>query len=261
MEWILLILSLLSRSTRAASPVSSPSPAAAPAPTRAVATTATPAKRPDVAVKAATQPAPWPVAASEKAKLPAFPGPEWEPDLPVRPAVMARAVQLIGPLHQAGKHTIELTEGRWIAYAPKMHGTKKAVEAFRRKKQSSSSVVVSPKVPLAQTRPSTPIEPVVMSTPVPVAPKAAAPVVVSPVVSPPAPSTPAASAASTIPPTLRRGSQGPDVVTVQRLVGAEPDGKFGPKTEAAVRAYQSANGLQSDGIVGPKTWASLLGAN
>lgn len=258
MEWILLILSLLSRSRA----VSSPSPAAATAPTRAVATTATPAKRPEVAVKVATQPAPWPVAPSETAKLPAFPGPEWEPDLPVRPAVMARAVQLIGPLHQAGKHTVELTEGRWIAYVPKMHGSKKAVEAFRRKKSSSSSVIVAPKVPLAQTRPSTPIEPVVMSTPVPVAsPKAAAPVVVSPVVSPPAPSAPAASAASTIPPTLRRGSQGPDVVTVQRLVGAEPDGKFGPKTEAAVRAYQSANGLQSDGVVGPKTWAALLGAN
>lgn len=35
------------------------------------------------------------------------------------------------------------------------------------------------------------------------------------------------------------------------------DGKKGPKTEAAVRAFQRANGLEPDGIVGPKTLAKL----
>jgi len=37
------------------------------------------------------------------------------------------------------------------------------------------------------------------------------------------------------------------------------NGQFSPQTEAAVRAYQQANGLQVDGIVGPQTRAALLG--
>jgi peptidoglycan hydrolase-like protein with peptidoglycan-binding domain len=37
------------------------------------------------------------------------------------------------------------------------------------------------------------------------------------------------------------------------------DGDFGPKTEIAVRAYQSKNSLAADAVIGPKTWAKLLG--
>lgn len=40
--------------------------------------------------------------------------------------------------------------------------------------------------------------------------------------------------------------------------GLQVDGIFGPKTEKAVRDYQTANRLQVDGIVGPKTWGALL---
>lgn len=60
-------------------------------------------------------------------------------------------------------------------------------------------------------------------------------------------------------PTLRRGMTGALTRTVQGKVGAEVDGEFGPKTEAAVRAFQRTHGLVPDGIVGPKTWRALDG--
>ncbi|WP_164018707.1 peptidoglycan-binding protein [Pyxidicoccus trucidator] len=69
--------------------------------------------------------------------------------------------------------------------------------------------------------------------------------------------------ASLAPPTLRSGSKGASVVTLQnklKAAGFNPgaaDGAFGPKTEAAVKAFQRARGLTSDGVVGPKTWSAL----
>lgn len=53
---------------------------------------------------------------------------------------------------------------------------------------------------------------------------------------------------------IKRGSRGKDVQRIQRAVGVTQDGIFGPKTEAAVKAYQRRHGLKADGIVGPKTW-------
>ena len=65
-------------------------------------------------------------------------------------------------------------------------------------------------------------------------------------------------------PTLRTGSTGDDVRRLQRLFvmmktlgPAQIDGDFGPKTEAAVRDFQSGAGLSADGVVGPLTWAKL----
>ncbi len=56
---------------------------------------------------------------------------------------------------------------------------------------------------------------------------------------------------------LRRGDEGPLVVKLQEKLGVEAIGKFGPKTEAALKAWQAANGLTADGIAGPFTLAKL----
>jgi peptidoglycan hydrolase-like protein with peptidoglycan-binding domain len=62
-------------------------------------------------------------------------------------------------------------------------------------------------------------------------------------------------------PVLRNGSKGLPVRRLQKrmqLAGfaiPEVNGRFGPKTEAAVKALQKQAGLGEDGIVGPKTWA------
>jgi putative chitinase len=58
---------------------------------------------------------------------------------------------------------------------------------------------------------------------------------------------------------LKLGSEGEDVKKLQIKLGVDPIGKFGPKTDAAVKAWQSANGLTADGVVGPATWAKLMG--
>lgn len=60
--------------------------------------------------------------------------------------------------------------------------------------------------------------------------------------------------------TLKKGSRGQDVKTLQTLLHLYADGIFGILTEEAVKDYQRQNGLTCDGIVGPKTWA-MLNAN
>lgn len=59
-------------------------------------------------------------------------------------------------------------------------------------------------------------------------------------------------------PTLRRGSKGPEVVTLQTCLNAKPiDGDFGAITETAVRDFQRRNALGVDGVCGPATWGKL----
>lgn len=63
---------------------------------------------------------------------------------------------------------------------------------------------------------------------------------------------------------IRKGDRGDSVRWVQyalKMWGAAivVDGIFGPKTDAAVRTYQAANGLKVDGIVGPKTIGKMEG--
>ncbi len=66
---------------------------------------------------------------------------------------------------------------------------------------------------------------------------------------------------------LRKGSSGSRVTTLQKrlielgyLTGAA-DGKFGDKTENAVRSFQKRNGLTVDGIVGNATNAKLISSS
>ncbi len=58
---------------------------------------------------------------------------------------------------------------------------------------------------------------------------------------------------------LKLGSEGEDVKKLQIKLGVDPIGKFGPKTDTAVKDWQSKNGLTPDGVVGPNTWAKLMG--
>jgi peptidoglycan hydrolase-like protein with peptidoglycan-binding domain len=64
-------------------------------------------------------------------------------------------------------------------------------------------------------------------------------------------------------PTLKTGSQGQAVMTLQTVLRqtgdyqGSVDGIFGPITDAAVRKFQARAGLVADGIVASKTWYAL----
>lgn len=66
-------------------------------------------------------------------------------------------------------------------------------------------------------------------------------------------------------PTLRRGSKGKWVTTVQTMLKNKGydlgpcgvDGDFGKATEKAVKEFQADHGLDPDGVVGPKTYDAL----
>jgi len=64
-------------------------------------------------------------------------------------------------------------------------------------------------------------------------------------------------------PLVRQGDQHHPVETLQYLLRARGhnlavDGIFGPGTDAAVRSFQTAEGLAVDGVVGPVTWSALI---
>jgi hypothetical protein len=58
-------------------------------------------------------------------------------------------------------------------------------------------------------------------------------------------------------PDLRQGATGGHVLALQRALGIKDDGAFGPKTRAAVVAFQRRHNLLPDGNVSRMTWAAL----
>jgi cell wall-associated NlpC family hydrolase len=65
------------------------------------------------------------------------------------------------------------------------------------------------------------------------------------------------TASATSSPTLRLGSRGAAVLTLQRLLGIPADGTFGRGTHRAVVRFQRAEHLPAQGMVGPRTWRAL----
>jgi len=59
---------------------------------------------------------------------------------------------------------------------------------------------------------------------------------------------------------LKKGDNNENVKLMQEKLGISPAvTNFGPKTEEAVKAFQTKNGLTPDGIVGDTTWAMIVG--
>lgn len=213
------------RRRRKPTPAPAPAPAPKPVPVPVAVPVAVPTAAPPPPIVVPKEPAapttiPWPQVVP--AGLPPFPGSGWVPDSPPGAGVATRAAQLLPELwsHGEGTHKTEQTAGRWITYRATRMGTKKGVVAY---KLASTAATPTPKVVPASTAP--------------------------PVVTPKSPLSL---------PTLRRGSRGSDVVTLQKRLGITSDGIFGPGTQAAVIAYQRSHSLVPDGIVGPKTWGSLF---
>jgi len=123
----------------------------------------------------------------------------------------------------------------------KPQGTSAPVQQQSQNAQQGNFVVFGA-TPTPTVRPATTPTPAIQVTPTP---------------------TPAPVAASTYV-TLRKGDEGPDVVTLQQalaelgyLTGAA-DGNFGTGTQTAVKKFQQDRGLDADGIAGKMTQEALF---
>lgn len=56
---------------------------------------------------------------------------------------------------------------------------------------------------------------------------------------------------------LRAGARGESVKRLQRALGIDDDGTFGPETAASVEEFQRREQLPVDGVVGRRTWDAL----
>lgn len=191
---------------------------------------------------------PWPPAPAP-GTLPPFPGPGWVPDAPVTPTVAARA-SYWNPLlwdypskTQRKPYVQEQLGGQWVTFAAAWHPGDKgpqtymATEAWR----LASAPPIAP--PAVIPTPAAPVGPIARPGPVGPEPK------------PGAWQTDAAY--------IRR-YQSALTYLAETVPGAagrwDPhgiDGKYGPNTAAAVKAYQADHALSVDGQCGPQTAASL----
>lgn len=58
--------------------------------------------------------------------------------------------------------------------------------------------------------------------------------------------------------TIKLGSTVEEVKVLQRYLGINPDGTFGPITDKKVREWQKSKGLTPDGVVGPHSWSIIF---
>jgi peptidoglycan hydrolase-like protein with peptidoglycan-binding domain len=188
---------------------------------------------------------PWPTP-PVPGTLPPFPGPGWCPDTPLTATVTARAAYWNPQLWSYATKTIakpfvqEMFGGQWVTFQAAWHPgaagphSYMATEAWR----------------LCAAPPIAPPSPV----PVPVSP-------VAPMQKPgPVGPEPAMGAWQSNAPYIARYQA---ALTWLSRQGAGPfdtqgvDGKFGPHTQSAVKAFQSAHGLTADGEAGNQTSAAL----
>lgn len=59
---------------------------------------------------------------------------------------------------------------------------------------------------------------------------------------------------------LGQGTTGAAVATIQALIGTTADGDFGPQTVAALKTWQTAQGIPATGVVDDATWAVMPAA-
>lgn len=59
-------------------------------------------------------------------------------------------------------------------------------------------------------------------------------------------------------PVLHPGARGKAVIYVQRVLRIPVTGNYGPRSVAAVKAFQSKHGIKADGVIHPGTWTALI---
>ncbi len=209
------------------------------------ATPATPAKPSTPATPATPAPAatlpPWPTGPTP-GTLPTFPGPGWCPDTPVTPAVSARASYWNNLLWDTSKKTVrkpyvqEMMGGQWVTFAAAWHAGDSGPQTF----MATEAWRVCTNPPVA---PSPTPAPAPGQHPSPVSPY------------------PGAGAYASNGAYITRYQNALQWLSqTQGQAAWDPkgvDGKYGPNTSAAVKAFQTAHGLTADGAAGADTAAAL----
>lgn len=182
-----------------------------------------------------------------------FPGPNWVPDNPVPPDVVARASALLPVLWARGEGAgvVELIGGRKIGFlATSMGEGKRGVTAWRPRTAPAGAAPASYSPPAA-SRPA-------MSVPQPKPQPQPKPVAVTPVSDLTDEEIEESAPALTYP-TLRKGMRGPEVTRLQRAFGWQSvTDFFGDQTEAKVKEIQRSNSLPVTGVADQALWETLL---